>query len=183
MTRMGPISRRSRLFDVAITMVILAVLYGTLSRYLGQVGESAERAAMQTTLMQIQRQITLTLAKQYVKGQGAAVGVAMSDNPFDGFESPPKGYQGEIDHLSDLPMDGPRAVWYFDRSTHHLVYLVSRGDHLIYHRRDSEAARLQILRFVLNLSSNAADNKGIQPGFNATLTAVDLYRWDMDTSD
>ena len=180
---MGPVTRRSRLFDVAITMVILAVLYGTLSHYLSQMSESAERAAMQTTLMQIQRHVTLNMAQRSVKGEGGAANAAASSNPCEWFDTPPNGYQGEIARLADLPQTDKRAVWYFDASTRHLVYLVNRGDHLIYQDQGSEAKRLQILRFVLNLSSNTADNRGIQTGFNATLSAVDQYRWDMDTSD
>jgi hypothetical protein len=178
---MGQISRRSRLLDVAITMAILAVLYGTLSHYLSVMGESAERAAMQTTLMQIQRQMTLKSAKQYL--HGTAVETELNPNPFMWFEPSLQGYQGEIEHLADLPKGDRRGVWYFDRSSKQLVYTVNRADHLIYLERDSEAARLQILRFVLNLSSKAADNQGIQLKRNARLEAVDQYRWDMDTND
>lgn len=59
------------LLELAVSLLLVAVLYGVLATSLSKTAEQAERAAMYGMLGQLQQQLNLKLAQYYIAGSSA----------------------------------------------------------------------------------------------------------------
>lgn len=173
------------LLELAISLLLVAVLYGVLAISLSKTAEQAERAAMYGMLGQLQQQLNLKLAKYYIVGQQRSLHELVQENPFlwaDAADTAPNPMQPDIERLGVYGGETTSAeaalwepgVWYYVRDTHELVYLPRRAEYL-----KIEQAHGKILRFVLKLNGASADNPSITSGFSAKIEAVWPFTWDI----
>lgn len=173
------------LLELAVSLLLVAVLYGVLATSLSKTAEQAERAAMYGMLGQLQQQLNLKLAQYYIAGQQRSLQTLVRENPFlwagasSDMVNPAQpmrqsaGLYGGETTAAESTLWEP-GVWYYVRDTHELVYLPRRADYL-----KIEQAQGKTLRFMLKLNGASADNPSIASGFSAKIEAVWPFTWDI----
>jgi hypothetical protein len=161
------------LLKLAITLLVMVIMYGVLSTRLANVAESAERAAVYGMLGQIRQQVSLRLAKFYIEGAPGKARALINENPFSWISPPSTQYAGEIDDSSEGLIEGR---WHYERTTKQLIYRVQRNNNIII-----EGNEQRNLRFVLKLNSNAADDQHKRAVYSIKIQAVSPFVWDIDT--
>ena len=162
------------LLELAVSLLVIVILYGVLSIRLGSMAESAERAAMYGMLGQIRQQINLRLASFYIEGSPHKAKNLLTENPFNWISPTAKQYAGEIKEGADEKLLEGR--WYFDHSSKQLVYRVQRNKHL-----KIQGDEQRNLKFVLKLNGNAADNLKQGAVYSIKIQSVTPFVWDIES--
>ena len=109
---------KTRKYEFAVLVVIIAVLALLLMRALEWTREEIEEAAVQSEAAALRIELLDWLAHREAKGGK----LPASNNPLHWVRRVPENYRGEF----DVPPE-ERAVWYFDRSHDELVYRFHSG--------------------------------------------------------
>ncbi|SIS87466.1 type II secretion system protein [Neptunomonas antarctica] len=166
-------SRGFTLLELIVSLLVIVVLYGVLSVRLGTIAESTERASVYGMLGQIQQQLNFRATEFYIDGTPDKFANLVKENPFSWFPAHPAQYAGEI-----TAGDGKEILagrWYFDVAHRELIYRVQRNKYLKIKGNDNRN-----LRFVLNLSSNSADNQQYSAVYSAKIQTVQPFVWEIN---
>jgi hypothetical protein len=150
--------RRLTRIEMAVYAFIVAALLVVFARYVLEFMEMAEKAAMETTVMNVTAAINLHYAAAMVAGQPIATGTWVAANPFELARAFPPNYRGTVGEHDAAGLDRP--AWLFDPLRAELVYLPRLHSHL----EDGTDE----LRF--RLERHAA-------GFGFVLAPTPPYRW------
>ena len=118
-----PLSRlESALYVIVVCVLVLVFLDRMQVNF-----EYAERAAVETTLLQTQSALHTRLAYDLMRGQAPDIDAWLAHNPFELAQMTLANFAGE----RDVPDPGAleSGKWTYDRATHQLIYLprFSRG--------------------------------------------------------
>jgi prepilin-type N-terminal cleavage/methylation domain-containing protein len=111
------------LFEVAVSLLIVAVLAGVLLQRLHFVQQRAERAAVAQTVAILRVALTVKTAHLLATHRDQEIATLALENPFDWLAEKPQNYLGE--YFAPDPRDLHRGNWYFDRKEKTLVYLLN----------------------------------------------------------
>ncbi len=136
------LARRFSPIELAMVMLVLAiVVYALVSRLLLYF-EVAEKAAMTITVLEVERGMRIRLAFAAMGGTSASEEKLQNSNPFEFARALPPNYLGEL--------GGPAAVgelkrgnWFYDRDRHEIGYLPRLDSRL----RTPDGKEVPVLRF------------------------------------
>lgn len=112
------------LVELAVVVIIIAILAGfALDRLLPLIGR-AERAAFLQVQTQLRSALMLEAAERLTRGESARLGELADANPMSLLLNPPANYLGTANRRSDRSM--PEASWYYDERAGTLVYLIGK---------------------------------------------------------
>ncbi len=169
-------NRGFTLLELVISLLVIVILYGVLSVYLGRIAESAERAAVQGMLGQLQAQINIRMTKFYIEGRPEKANALLLENPFDWIPSQAKLYAGEINkNVNSRVLE--KGFWYFDSDANELIYKTRRNTYLKVGEGDGSE-----LRFVLKLNHAMADNPANGANYNVSVAPLWPYTWKIKAS-
>jgi type II secretory pathway pseudopilin PulG len=127
---MGTIGRSQgfSLFELVVFIVCVAIIYAAAARrFSGFTGE-AERANFLAITIELQTAVNLEVMMGANLGRYASIEAFSGANPMDLLLAPPMNYLGAFDSVDSTQF--PRRVWYFDKTTEELVYLVNDNEDL-----------------------------------------------------
>jgi prepilin-type N-terminal cleavage/methylation domain-containing protein len=119
----GKRARGFSLFELAVSLIILAVLVSVLLVRTLQYRDDAERQSVQRTVNVLRTALETRLAKGGAILRPASLAHILEENPFDWLDQKPVNYLGEYysPELEQMPVGN----WVFDRRDKTLVYLLS----------------------------------------------------------
>lgn len=151
--------RRLTRIEMAVYAFIVAALLVVFARYVLEYMEMAEKAAMETTVMDVAAAINLRYASAMVAGQPITPAEWTAANPFELARAFPPNYRGTVDEQDEADLDRP--AWLFDSLRAELVYLPRLHSYL-------EDGTVEELRFRLERHRS---------GFGFVLAPTSPYRW------
>ncbi len=161
------------LLELCISLLVIFILYGVLSFYLGRLAESSERAAVYGVLGQLQQQISLKLARYYIAGTPHEAEAMINQNPFTWMPETLANYGGEISDANEVK----EGFWYFDPTERQMVYFLQRNEFLRVEELPSKE-----LKFMLKLTGVSADNIGSTHSYGVKIDPVKPFTWDFKSS-
>jgi len=171
---MGPLEGRApalgarrgfTLVEVAVVIVVVALLIGIALDRLLRYQELGEKAAMEQNLAAINTALTMRFATLVIAGRGREIEKEAGANPVRLLARPPQNYLGAL--YAPVPEALESRSWYFDRASGDLVYMPGRTRYLT-EPADAEKG----LHFRVELSE-AANAELRQPFIRARKP----YRW------
>ena len=124
------------LFELVVFIILVAIIYATAANRFAEFPGLAERANFLAITTQLQTAITLQVMSGIARGRVRSAEGLDGVNPMELMLESPSNYIGAFD-LIDKARVG-RRIWYFDRRTRELVYLVNdtSGVYLVRNQRD-----------------------------------------------
>ena len=169
--RGGGTARGFTLLELAVCLVVIAVLTGTLLVRLRYYQEAAERAEMEYTANTLKLALQLRIGHDLGQQRQVDFGAVLRENPVSWLEKPMQGYRGEVGRTEAHLM--PPGSWYFDRTRGELVYLPLRDSGLA---PDSEGRKR--IRFHTRLvGAQAGARRDDDAVLGVQLVPVEPYRW------
>jgi type II secretory pathway pseudopilin PulG len=134
--------RRFSVIELAMVMLVLAILlYAIFSRTL-RYFEVAEKAAMTITVLEVERGMRMRLALAAMGATPASVEKLQDINPFEFARALPPNYLGELGGSADLRELKP-GNWFYSRDRHEIGYRPRLSSRL--HTPDGK--EIAVLRF------------------------------------
>lgn len=166
---MKPRTRGFTLFELAVAIMIIALLATVLLTRLAFYQEAAEKAAMEATVRLIKTGLQIRLAELIVANRQAQAGSLETENPMRWLEAKPGNYGGPYRE------PGEGGTWYFDAGRHQLVYAVNTGSRLEVGGSGEEKR----IRFQARLLKDRVNAGGavVESMTAITLAPVTPYRW------
>ncbi len=122
---MRPAARRRQrgasLLELAVCVIVFAILAGVLLDRLHRYQAEAERAEVERLVATLRSLLLVRVLQAQITGDVVAVQALVGSNPMALLQTPPQGYRGEFDKPDEQAL-GPGS-WYFDRKQQKLVYL------------------------------------------------------------
>ena len=118
-------ARGFSLLELAVVACVLSVLLAVLLNRLTFYQEAAERAQFESTLQAYKTALQIRLAELILDRREAEARTLETGNPAELMAEKPANYGG------DYPASPQSGTWYFDTSTHELVYVVNTGERLL----------------------------------------------------
>lgn len=176
--RFGPDKRGFTLLELAVVIVIVALLAGVLLKRVIFYQEQAERVSMEQTVGILRAAMHLQMADRLLHERERPMAQLAGDNPMNWLAEKPGNYLGEYDN----PKWGQigEGNWYFDTHDRVLVYLPTHREHL-----QIAAGEQGGLRFRVRLSMTNSVGFSAKDGQAATqarfegvlLEPVTPYKW------
>ena len=161
----GMLSRRFSLMEIAMVMLVVAILVYFLASRLLRYFEFAEKAAMTITVLEVERGMRVRLALSAMGGPPASVDELRSVNPFEFAHAIPPNYLGELGASADLG-ELKRGNWFYDRERHEIGYLPRLASRL----RTPDGKDIAVLRFRVERGGGSNRLPHLAPAFD--------YRWE-----
>lgn len=162
--------RGGSLLELAVVGIVLGVLAFVLLQRLLRYQELAEKTVMETTVVNMRSGLRLKVAELTMRQRTDEIRHLVGQNPIDWLESPPPNYLGEIDDPARNPL--PPGSWYYDKTSHELVYLPDRNRHL----RPAADGR-KIIRFHVTSTIQQAGKANGEALQSVTISPVMPYDW------
>ncbi|MCG2584549.1 type II secretion system protein [Massilia sp. TS11] len=143
------------LFELAMVVIVVALLGGALLNRVEYYQEQAELTARDQILANVQAALTLKLASVLVKGQDKQLESLERDNPVELLAKKPSNYVGE--YFAPKLEDIEPGSWYFDKKDHKLVYFPN-------HTRNLRNPYENLIKFKVKLLRAQDQNAGIIEG-------------------
>jgi len=116
-------NRGFSVFELVAFIILASIIYaGAVNRF-AQFPGQAERANFLAISTQLKSAINVEMMYGVGVGRIQSPQRLVGANPMDLMLEPPSNYIGAFDQLNTSGLE--RRIWYFDRSTRELVYLVS----------------------------------------------------------
>jgi prepilin-type N-terminal cleavage/methylation domain-containing protein len=158
------------LVELIVVVCIIALCATLLFERLRFYQEAAEKAAMEYTVAVVKSALQLRVAAMLLRGEGKNIGSLARANPVGWLTEPPAGYRGEF--RAPRPAV-PRGSWYFDATSHELVYVPNLDSHL---QRLADGSKQ--LRFRVQISFEPAEPDSERRVFTAMrVEPVTPYTW------
>jgi len=110
-------------FEIVVFIIMAAIIYAGAANRFAEFPGQAERANFQAIATQLQSAINLEMMYGTGVGRIARPTDLVGLNPMDLLLEPPSNYIGAFDAIDTSALE--RRVWYFDRASRELVYLVN----------------------------------------------------------
>lgn len=110
------------LFEMVVSICVIAILYMIAEQRLNDLPAAAERANFHAVLEQIKAGVKLEMIDKVSQGRVHELMRLEGANPMGFLVETPSNYGGELDLVTDAVRR--RNAWYFERSTGQLVYVV-----------------------------------------------------------
>ncbi len=134
--------RRFSPIELAMVMLVMAIVVYAMSSRILRYFEVAEKAAMTITVLEVERGIRVRLALAAVGGAPASVENLQTVNPFEFARAFPPNYLGELGGSID-GRELKRGNWFYDRDRHEIGYLPRLASRL----RTPDGKEVSVLRF------------------------------------
>ncbi len=134
--------RRFSLIELAMVMLVMAIVVYAMSSRILRYFEVAEKAAMTITVLEVERGIRVRLALAAVGGAPAQVENLQTINPFEFAHAFPPNYLGEQGGSANMG-ELRRGNWFYDRDRHEIAYLPRLASRL----RTADGREISVLRF------------------------------------
>lgn len=117
-------ARGFTLFELAVSVALIALLIGVFLQRAAMVQEQAERAAVAQTVASLRVAMAVRLERLRQLRPGRAAEVLAAENPMTWLSEPPQNYLGE--YYSAERQKIPGGNWVFDRRDKTLVYFPTK---------------------------------------------------------
>lgn len=162
-------TRGFSLLELAVVACVLSVLLAVFLNRLTFYQEAAERAQFESTLQAYKTALQIRLAELILDRREAEARTLEVENPTDLMSEQPSNYGG------DYPAAPQPGTWYFDNSTHVLVYVVNTGSRLSLEGADSPKQlrfRVQVIYQPVGVPGGRVSGIG-----GITLLPGRVYQW------
>ncbi|MGK5037728.1 type II secretion system protein [Janthinobacterium sp. LB3P118] len=114
------------LFELAVTVSVIAVLAVVLLSRLTVLREEAERVAVQQTLLALRAGLRMQVLELYASDRQNQLPALAGKNPIDWLAERPVNYLGA--YTAPAIEKLPQSHWFFDQSNAELIYILNRGN-------------------------------------------------------
>jgi len=159
------LTRRFSLIELAMVMLVLAIVVYAMSSRILRYFEIGEKAAMTITVLEVERGMRVRLALAAMGATSAPVEKLQFVNPFEFARAVPPNYLGELDGPADV-RELKRGNWFYDRDRHEIGYLPRLASRL----RTPDGKEVAVLRFRVEKGS---DSYGLPH-----LVSAFAYQWE-----
>lgn len=155
--------------ELAVVAVVLSTLSAVLLNRLNYYQEAAERAQFEATLSTYKTALQIRLAEMIITRRESEAKTLEDENPTRWLSEKPTNYAG--DYLS-APLAGN---WYYDKSSHELVYVANTAGRLEVAERDG----VKQLRFRVQVTRQSVAIVGgqVQGIGGIKLMPTTVYQW------
>ncbi len=173
--RIPPGSLGFSLLELVVVVLLVSIFFVAVASRLWALQVDAERTAMENVVGALNAALGIKFAQYVIKHDRALWRSLEKSNPMDQLAQLPKNYLGELDETQTSTIEA--GNWYFDLSTHYLVYRV-KNEAYFKSSLNPPGARFKI-EFVGDARSNT--NGILDPGKDVIaglrLVAVEPYAW------
>lgn len=163
------------LVELAVALVIIAILAAVALHRLTPILADAERTALENTVGILRSALGINVASYLAKADLQGLQNLTGSNPMELLNEPPKNYLGVLDENSSVG-DG---TWYFDRKRSELVYRVQHAEVFRGSPGQPAEARFAVRSVYEDRNRNGRHDAG-DLFFGVRLEAVTPYRWVQD---
>jgi hypothetical protein len=159
------LARRFSRIELAMVILVLAIVMYAMASRLLRYFEVAEKAAMTITVLEVERGMRIRLALAAMGGTSASVEKLQNINPFEFAHALPPNYLGELGGAAALG-ELKRGNWFYDRDRREIAYLPRLASRL----RTPDGKEVPVLRFRVE--------KGGSVYALPHLVSVFAYQWE-----
>lgn len=163
------------LVELAVALVIIAILAAVALHKLAPIQADAERTALENTVGILRSALGINVASYLAKADLQGIQHLTGSNPMELLNEPPKNYLGVLDENSSVE-DGN---WYFDRKRSELVYRVRHAGVFRGSPGQPAEARFAVRSVYEDRNRNGRHDTG-DLFFGVRLEAVTPYHWVQD---
>ena len=114
------------LFELALSVSIMAIVTTLLAQRIESYREQAERVAMEQVVAALRTSLQARLMALYLKNRGDEMAAMTQQNPMDWLQRKPPNYLGEF--YAPGAQEVTAGNWYFDKAQNYLVYILNSGN-------------------------------------------------------
>ena len=134
--------RRFSTMELAMVLLVVAIVVYAMATRLLRYFEAAEKSAMTITVLEVERGMRVRLALAAMGGPPALVDELQAVNPFEFAHAIPPNYLGELGGSAEL-RELKTGNWFYDRERHEIGYLPRLASRL----RTADGKEVTVLRF------------------------------------
>jgi prepilin-type N-terminal cleavage/methylation domain-containing protein len=168
-TRRHARRRGFTLLELAVVTAVFAVLAVFMLQRIRTYYDQIELLVVRQTVEAIRRETLLRISQAIVRGTTAEIPRMLEANPMDWLAQKPANYLGE--YYAPKATELSSGNWYFDKSSHTLVYLLNKS-----HTLANEPPKQ--LKFQLTMVNNRENSAGKIDSLKNTVTVIDLRQVD-----
>ncbi len=159
------LTRRFSRIELALVMLVVAIVAQAVFSRTLRYFEVAEKAAMTITILEVERGMRVRLALSAMGNAAAPAAKVQDANPFEFAHAVPPNYLGELGENAD--MSGlPRGNWFYDPARREIAYVPRLSSRL----KGPDGEEVAVLRF-------RVERWGGPRGL-PHLASVSAYRWE-----
>ena len=159
------LTRRFSLIELALVMLVVAIVAQAVFSRTLRYFEVAEKAAMTITILEVERGMRVRLALSAIGKTSAPAAKVQEANPFEFAHALPPNYLGELGENADLG-GLARGNWFYDRARREIAYLPRLSSRL----KGPDGEVVTVLRFRVERWGGP---RGVPH-----LAAVSAYKWE-----
>ncbi|MES2318336.1 MAG: type II secretion system protein [Pseudomonadota bacterium] len=152
------------LLELAVTVIIIAVLAGALLSRVTIYQEEAERVAMENVVGVLRSALGMKAGQLVAQGRGAELSKLLTINPMELLAQKPANYLGE--YYSPQKAKISRGNWYFNRKLLLLVYIARTG-------ATNQAPDSQQFMYKIELIRDLDGANGLKPAETSDSTTIE----------
>jgi hypothetical protein len=114
------------LFEFVVFIIVVAIVYAVAANRFSAFPGAAERANFLAVTTQLKSSINLELMRGVSSGRQQSLKNFEASNPMELLLEAPSNYIGAFDLVDKSRL--AKRIWYFDRSSNELVYLISDSE-------------------------------------------------------
>ena len=162
-------------FELALVVIVIAVLMAVVVERMLGVSVQAERMAFELTLRNIRTGLTAYSAEQIMAGRQADMGKLAGTNPIGVVVNAPRNYAGVLG--ADEPEKVAPGSWYFDARDGFLIYRVASPDAFFTRLPGPKRARFRVLVSFRDTNGDGRFEPGTDTPTGLILKPVEPYAW------
>jgi hypothetical protein len=159
------LARRFSLIELAMVMLVMAIVVYAISSRILRYFEIGEKAAMTITVLEVERGMRVRLALAAMGAAPPSAEDLQTVNPFEFAHALPPNYLGELGGSTDQG-EFKQGNWFYDRDRHEIAYLPRLSSRL----RTPDGKEILVLRFRVE--------KGGGSNRLPHLVSAFAYRWE-----
>ncbi len=157
----------SSYFEFMIAAIVISLLSGLLLHRFVTYQRQVEEAGVQQFVAALRVALQVKRGKLLTTGQDSQVALLADTNPIELLSEKPHNYRG--DYFSPDPGELPGGIWFFERNSKTLVYLLNNG-------KSFPGGIPKALKFKVKLSHSPQIN--VEPQSRPSVTNVSLVQVD-----
>lgn len=159
-----------------MVIVIISILMVVAISRLLALQVDAERVVMESVVGSIRSGLGIKVAQTIVKQNVNSLPGYENSNPINLLAEVPANYLGEFEGVDPYALE--KGSWYFDLSSHMLVYIVDNVAYFSGGTADPPRARFKIRLVYTDMNGNGTYDSGIDAIEGLRLAVVEPYRWE-----
>ncbi len=164
------------LFELLIVIIIISILMVFAIQRLLVLQVDAERVVMESVVGSLRSALGIKVAETIVKQNVNSLPAYEGSNPMNLLAEIPGNYLGEIDASVDLSAL-ERGNWYFDSSSHVLIYIVDNTGYFSGGADNPPRARFKVRLVYTDKNENGLFDYGTDSIEGLRLQVLEPYRW------